>query len=141
MAARRLLILMLMLLAVSTLAAALIPPDARRQGTTSTTSTTTAPTSDATGGRLIERTVRVAGKGSRPIAIRLGDQLALTVSLGFVDQVEIPAFGVLEDAAPGAPARFDLLPDRTGHFDVELVEAGRVVAEITVARKRGGSTR
>ncbi len=128
---------MLMLLAVSTLAAALIPPQARRQVASSTTSTTTTPpTSAATGGRLVERTVRVAGRGSTRVMIRLGDQLALTVRVGFPDQVSIPAFGLIADATSDAPAHFDLLPDRTGRFDVELVERGRVAAVIEVASKR-----
>jgi len=130
---------MLMLLAVSTLAAALIPPESRRQGTISTTSTTTAaPKSAATGGRLVERTVRAAGEGATRIPIRLGDQLALTVRLGFFDQVEIPALGLIQDAAPGAPALFNVLPDRTGRLDVKLAQAGRVVAVIDVGPKRRG---
>lgn len=136
MGARRLLILMLVLLAVSTIAAALVPPQERGDGTTSTTSTTTEPSSRATGGRLVERGIRVKPHGSTAIEMRLGDQLALTVHTRFADQVEIPAFGLLEDVGPDAPARFDLLPERTGTFAVELVEAGRTVAEIRVGPKR-----
>jgi hypothetical protein len=139
MAARRLLMLMLVLLAVSTVAAALVPPEARREGTGSTTSTTAAaPTSDATGGKLVKRTVAVEPRGSTTIEIRLGDQLALTVRTRTADQVEIPAFGLLEDVDRDLPARFDLLPERTGTFDVNLVQARRTIAEIHVRPKRAG---
>jgi len=139
MVARRLLMLMLVLLAVSTIAAALVPPEARRDGTGSTTSTTTrVPVSDATGGKLVRRTIVVGPRGSTPIEIRLGDQLALTVRARSADQVEIPAFGLLEDVDRDLPARFDLLPERAGMFDVDLVDAGRTVAEIEVRPKRAG---
>src|SRR5919106_1401687 len=137
MAARRLLILMLVLLAVSTLAAALVPPQ-DEDGTTSTrTDSKAGKAGSGKGeakppGRFVSRTIRVAPNGFDRIPLVLGDQLALTVRSGAADQVSIPAFGVLEDITPVAPARFNLLPGRTGVFEVRLVEARRVIGRIRV---------
>jgi hypothetical protein len=138
MAARRLLILMLVLLGVSTLAAALVPPQGDEEQATSTGRTNGRPAQAGEDrgppGRLIERTIRVAPHGADTVRIHLDDQLALTVRSGVADQVEIPAFGQLEDLTPEAPARFNLLPDRTGTFAVRLLEAGRVIGRIEVSR-------
>jgi hypothetical protein len=145
MAARRLLILMLVLLGVSTLAAALVPPQGEEQRATSTDTKTGRPTKAGEDrgppGRLIKRTIRVAPHGADTVRIHRDDQLALTVRSGVADQVEIPAFGQLEDLTPEAPARFNLLPDRTGTFAVRLLAAGRVIGRIEVKppepRQRG----
>jgi hypothetical protein len=137
MAARRLLIVMLALLALSTLAAALVPPQARRAEETTGTETgrESRPTRDGRGapGRLVRRTID-AGRGRRPIRLRSGDQLALTVRSDVADQVEVPAFGLIEDVGRDDPARFDLLADRVGRFDIRLVEARRAIATISVRR-------
>jgi len=135
MAARRLLILMLVLLAVSTLAAALVPPQDDEAPPTSTSTAGKAGSGKGKAkppGRLVSRTIRVAPNGFDRIPLVLGDQLALTVRSGVADQVSIPAFGVLEDITPVAPARFNLLPERTGVFEVRLVEARRVIGRIRV---------
>ena len=145
MAARRLLILMVVLLGVSTLAAALVPPQGEEQRATSTDTKTGRPTQAGEDrgppGRLIKRTIRVAPHGADTVRIHRDDQLALTVRSGVADQVEIPAFGQLEDMTPEAPARFNLLPDRTGTFAVRLLAAGRVIGRIEVRspdpRRRG----
>src|SRR5918994_869381 len=135
MAARRLLILMLLLLAVSTLAAALVPPQGEREETPSnggTAATEPRPGRESLPppGTLVRRTIEVAPHGADEIELRRGDQLALTVRSGVADQVEIPAFGQLEDLTPDDPARFNLLPDRTGVFEVRLLAARRVIARV-----------
>jgi hypothetical protein len=136
MAARRLLILMLVLLAVSTLAAALVPPQDSGDETTARTETR------STGGgrngertppgRPVSRTIRVAPHGIARVHVRLDDQLALTVRSGVADQVSIPALGQIEDITPEAPARFDLLLERAGVFEVRLVDAKRTIGRIAV---------
>jgi hypothetical protein len=136
MAARRLLILMLVLLAVSTVAAALVPPQGDDEGTSERTRTgrrepgrhvkRTPP------GRLVERTIRVAPHGIARVHVRLDDQLALTVRSGVADQVSIPAFGQIEDLTPEAPARFDLLAEQAGVFEVRLLGAKRTIGRIAV---------
>jgi hypothetical protein len=141
MAARRLLILMLVLLAVSTLAAALVPPQGQREESTSRTEAAgkgskRAGKGRSPPGRLVKRTIEVRRQRSETIELRRGDQLALTVRSGATDQIEVPAFGVIEDVAPGDPARFDLLPDRTGVFSVRLLEARRTIGSIEVGPTR-----
>ena len=141
MAARRLLILMLVLLVVSTVAAALVPQRERSDETdTRTTTTATEPKprgeERAAQGRLVRRTVDVSPHGAEPVPLRLGDELALVVRAGVADQIEIPAFGRIEDIGPDDPARFDLLPDRTGTFEVRMLGARRAIARIRVRPAR-----
>jgi hypothetical protein len=141
-AARRLLILMLAVLAVSTLAAALLAPPPESERTTTTTAE--APQEDAnerrTGsGRLIEARVRATGRRPERIRASTGDQLALTVRSRSAGQVEIPAFGLIEDLGRADPARFDLLVDRPGVFEIRVAGAGRIVGRIVVRDAgRGG---
>lgn len=140
MAARRLLILMVLLLVVSTLAAALVPPPQSQREGSETETTTTEPRPERKQpqrrGRLIERTVDVSPRGPETIRMRRGDELTLTVRSDVPDQVEIPAFGRIEDVGPGDPARFDLLPAVTGIFDARLLDARRVVARLRVSPAR-----
>jgi len=135
MAARRLLIVMLALLALSTLAAALVPPQGQRADTSSTGTTAESertPKKPAPSGRLSEQAIDASSREPQTIRMRRGDELALTVRSGAPDQVEIPAFGRIEDVGRDDPARFDLLAERTGTFEVRLVEAGRVIGRISV---------
>jgi len=129
---------MLLLLVVSTLAATLVPPQAEREETTEANRTTgaRAPNESPPRGKGVARTIDASARGAERIEVRLGDQLALTVRSGTADQVEIPALGQLEDVDPDAPARFDLLPRRTGTFEVRLIDARRQVARITVRDTR-----
>ena len=143
MAARRLLILMLVLLAVSTVAAALVPPQGEDSGTTTRTRTKTAERGEhvkrTPPGRLVERTIRVAPNAIARVHVRLDDQLALTVRSGVADQVAISAFGQIEDLTPEAPARFDLLADQAGVFEVRLVDAKRTIGRIVVTSGKAGA--
>jgi hypothetical protein len=139
MAARRLLIVMVLLLAISTLAAALVPPPERRPGETgSTTQAENEPPAKASSGegRLVEVEVRTQGQGSpRSVHVAPGDQLALTVSTSSPREVTVPAFGLVEFAQPGDPARLDLLIERAGTFEIRQAGTG-VVARIVSERKR-----
>lgn len=144
MAARRLLLLMLVLLAVSSLAAALIPPQSQRdESATDTATKRTAGARDRAGaeGRLVRRTVDTRARGPRTLRLRLDDELALTVRSRTPEQVEIPAYGQLEDVGPYEPARFDVLLDRRGAFDVRTLEPGRAIARIVVGPPRKGGER
>lgn len=133
MAARRLIMAMLVLLVLSTILAALIPVERDRlRDSSSTTTTTTTPAEPA--GQLVRRSIATDDATPERIELSLGDQLELTVeSPKLADQVEIPAFGELDDVDPDFPARFDLLMLETGSFPVRLVEAGRVIARIDVS--------
>ncbi len=144
MAARRLLLLMLVLLGVSTLAAALVGNrPIREQGSGSTiasearTETEVAPPDTVPTGKSLAIKIKAGGK-LKVVPISVGDQLSLAVGVRNADLVEIPAFGLLEAAAPGAPARFDLLATAPGAYGVRLVEADRLVARIEAAEPEGG---
>ena len=143
MAARRLLILMLVLLAVSTVAAALVPPQSDDEATTESARTEPAKpgrhVKRTPPGRLVSRTIRVAPHGIARVHVRMDDQLALTVRSGVADQVSIPAFGRIEDLTPEAPARFDLLADQAGVFEVRLVDAKRTIGRIAVTSGKSGT--
>jgi hypothetical protein len=137
MAARRLLILMLTVLAVSTLAAALIAPRPEPVSPTATEHDDDAAASGPnTGGRLIEVRVRTGALRAETVRLRLGDQLELTVRSRSDGQVEIPRFGLIEDAGPGMPARFSLLMSEPGSFAVRLAGKRRDVARIEVSAPR-----
>jgi hypothetical protein len=143
MAARRLLILMLGVLAVSTLAAALLAPAPEPEPAETTTDRVENPEAPKrrTGtGHLIEAELRTTGGRFKRIRLRPGDQLALTVRSRTGAQVEIPAFGLIEDVHRDDPARFDLLAGRRGTFEVRLVSTGRVIGRVRVgtAHPTGG---
>jgi hypothetical protein len=170
MAARRLLILMLVLLGLSTLAAALMDPGRLEQdrpgsaeGTETTAANAGAETSakpegadnakatagardreearaaEGPGGKRLGASI-VIGREVKVVPIRVGDQLALRVKWDRPGLVEIPALGLLEPVAPGAPARFDVLGTDAVSYGVRLLDPGRLVARIEVtARGRDAS--
>jgi hypothetical protein len=145
MAARRLLIVMLVLLGLSTLAAALIPPQALREGTTDTTSTTeetvTAPPETPPRGKHLAAKVTVK-KGKRPVVpIEVGDQLSLIVSLApglRPDELEMPAFGLVDAVGPDEPARFEILAQSAGSYKIRFVSTRRIAARIVVEKRGAG---
>ena len=141
MAARRLLIIMLVLLGISTLAAALVDTRSfREEGTGSTiaseTEQTVPPATVPRGSPLEPVVVEVKGERVTVVRVEVGDQLPLAVSARKADLVEIPALGLLEPIAPGAPARFDLLAQEPTSYGLRLVNADRVVARIEISRAR-----
>jgi hypothetical protein len=153
MAARRLLIVMLVLLGLSTLAAALLPPQALEEDTTGSTTTTTeatetTPTETVPRGKeLAQQRIKVGGKripvvscparlrrvkGCKPI--EAGDQLSLVVSSTKADELEMPAFGLVDSVGPNKPARFEILVTSPGSYKLRFVSTGRIAARIVVER-------
>ena len=124
MAARRLLVVMVILLVTSTVAAALVPPPPEPD---STTTTTTSPRTSPvpTGGELVRATIDADAKRPKTVGVPLGDQLALAVRSKRAGQVAVRGLGLVEDVLPLAPARFDILANRTGRFDVVLLQLER----------------
>jgi hypothetical protein len=129
-----LLILMLAVLGVSTLAAALLapPPEREQEETTTEEPAPSGELRDA--GRLIETHMSVSARRPDTVRVRPGDQLSLTVRSRTGGQIEVPAFGLVEDVGRADPARFDLLAERKGVFEVRLVGSGRVIGRIAVGR-------
>jgi hypothetical protein len=134
MAARRLLIVLLVLIAVSTVAAALAPR--REQQDRTATTATAEPRPAAPAGRSLTRVVDADASPSR-IALRVGDALSLVVKSRSADQVSIPKLGLLEPVARHAPARFELVADRPGSFEVRLVNAAHGIATLVVSGPQG----
>ena len=124
MAARRLLVVMVILLVTSTVAAALVPPPPEPD---STTTTTTSPRTSPvpTGGELVRATIDADAERPKTVEVPLGDQLALTVRSKRAGQIAVRGLGLVEDVLPLAPARFDILANRTGRFDVVLLQPER----------------
>lgn len=153
MAARRLIIVLVVLFAVS-IVAALIAPDRRggligdRSSTEATSTTTTsAPEETRPAGDALPSgealTVRIDASTAKPERVEafVGDQLALEVGSDRAREIEIPAFGVTEDAAPDAPANFDLLLREPGTLEVLDADAGKVLGLLEVARPKSAAER
>ena len=132
MAARRLLIIMVVLLTISTLAAALVPPPEERSELGVELLHGEHETADRAGATAGRRAGRGRGlgpgaEGEAALESRLepGDQLALTVTSPGPGEVSVPAFGLLEFAGPGDPARFDMLVEKAGSVPGSLPGRGR----------------
>jgi hypothetical protein len=140
MAARRLLLVMIVLLVLSSLAAALVPPPPEPSGTTAETTTAERPGKQPRAeprrrGRLVSESVAAEGPPRR-IVLAPGDQLSLRVTSRRFAQVAIPGLGLLDSAAPGSPARFDLLAPAPGAYRVRALAGGRTIARIVVRDPR-----
>ena len=143
MAARRLVIVMLVLLGISVGLAALVPSresDEDTVGSTETEATETTATAEATApeeatpddSSVQTAEIKVGGRKFPVVPITLGEQVSLVVRSKLADQVEIPKLGLIDAVGPGAPARFELLPEKAGDLGIRLVNAERVVARIEV---------
>lgn len=135
MAARRLLIVMLVLLGISTLAAALVPPPEEQQGTTERpTSTSQRMGQEPRPGERVAAEISAASAKPEEVRLTQGDQLALVVQTERPAEIAVPDFGLIEFAEPGAPARFDILVERDGRFEVTAGRGGTVA---TIVAERG----
>ena len=150
MAARRLIIVLLVLFAVS-IVAALIAPERRGPllgdgSSTSTESTTTAATATkpewtntVTPPRGDSLTVRIDASTAEPESVEafVGDQLELIVGSTRAREIEIPAFGVTEDAVPRAPANFNLLLREAGRLPILDADSGELLGRLDVDMPHG----
>jgi len=143
MAARRLIIVLLVLFAVS-IAAAMIAPERQSSllgdSSTSTTESTTTTTTRSTttedelpDGESL--TVRLDASADEPETVEasVGDQLELVVGSERLREIEIPAFGVTEVAAPDAPANFNLLLRDPGRLAILDADSGELLGRLDVA--------
>ena len=143
MAARRLIIVLLVLFAFS-IAAAMIAPE-RRGGliggsssssdststsTTSTEATTTA--AELPAGEAIRERIDASAQDPATVKAFVGDQLELVVASERARAIEIPAFGVTEDAAPDAPAGFNLLLRESGRLAILDADSGELLGRLDV---------
>ncbi len=146
MAARRLIIVLLVLFAIS-VAAAVIAPDRRgtllgdrteRASTTTTTGSTTTATERLPSGAAVSGRIDASAARPESVEARVGDQLELAVTSDRARLVEIPAFGVIADAVPDAPATFNLLLREAGTLPVRDADSGALLGRIEVAVARRG---
>lgn len=139
MAARRLLIAMLIFLGISTVLAAFAPPPIEEDSETTTSSTLEEAREEPMGGQLVRVALTISEDSGElsadrdTIRIQPGDQLSLAVRVPSVVAVEIPSLGLIETAAPGGPARFDLFATEPGTHQVVAGEDDQVVARIVTA--------
>ena len=138
MAARRLLIVMVVLLGLSTLSWALVPPpeensdrpqkaapsegDAGKKGETEAKPAKPEP-------RVITARMEVSNEAPKVVVVQPGDELRLEVSGSVGEDIEIPDFGLTDTMTPDAPARFSLIVDPKGEFEVRAVESGIVAGD------------
>jgi hypothetical protein len=141
MAARRLIIVLVVLFAIS-IVAAMIAPDRRGtllggrsepSTTTTTTSSTTTAADPLPSGAAVSGRIDASAARPESVEARVGDQLELAVTSERARLVEVPAFGVIEDAVPEAPATFNLLLREAGSLPVRDAETDALLGRIEVA--------
>jgi hypothetical protein len=138
MATRRVVLLLALVLIVSSVAAALIPSPPQESTEPDKTHKERSKQRDAASqskrrGRLVVATFEAAGRHPETVRLRKGDELRMEIGSRIPVQIEISAYGLIEDASPDAPARFDILVDRRGTSAIRTVGSGRIVGRL-VAR-------
>jgi hypothetical protein len=136
LATRRLIALMIVLLFLSSLAAALVPvreETGRDETRTQVTKPQGKQGSEEPRGELVRATVAAGGK-PETVDVAVGDQLQLRVTAKQADTFELVGLSGAEDAAPAAPAYFDVLIPETGTFRLRSLISGKPVAFVE-ARK------
>lgn len=136
MAARRLIIVLVVLFAIS-IAAAAIAPDRRTtigESDETESTTTTSTLEPGSPGSVVEASIVASSGDPETIEASVGDQLALEVVTERPLQVAIEPLGLVEDATPDAPARFDILLRQAGALAVsDAQRPGEVVGRIDVS--------
>jgi hypothetical protein len=73
--------------------------------------------------------------GPAKISMRVGEELRLTVtSTGAEDTVVVNGFEQREPVSPDKPARFTIVADNPGFFDVLLQTSGTKLADLDIVR-------
>jgi hypothetical protein len=105
------------------------PSPSTDDGTT-TVSPTPSPTAEET---VIEVTVQgdqVQGP-DRPAATQ-GEEVLIVVRADIADEVHVHGYDLMDDVAPGQPARIRFVADVPGVFEVELEDAGRPLFQLEI---------
>jgi heme/copper-type cytochrome/quinol oxidase subunit 2 len=128
MAGRRFLLLIALLLGLTAVAASVGPrdrPASSEQGERDT--------GDAAVTASETRTETMsATEDPQRLVIERGELIALEVSADEQDAVSIPGLGLMDAVAPEAPARFSVLADVPGVYEVELLAADRRIGTLEV---------
>jgi hypothetical protein len=109
------------------------PPTETTTGTTTTTRTTTTRPKPAgpTPIRIVIRGGRVIG-GLERARLARGERAVLIVRADVSDHVHLHGYDIMQDVAPGAPARLRFRATIPGRFEVELEDRGLQIAQIEV---------
>jgi hypothetical protein len=120
--------------------------DDERAAPTTSTPTGTAPTE--TSGETTPPTTTLEPEGLGPVRITfeggevtgprrpeftVGDRVILVVRADVVDHVHVHGYDLMEDVAPGSPARFSFRAEAPGRFEVELEERHLPLTELVVS--------
>ncbi len=132
MAARRLIIVMGVLFAISIAAAAIAPQRPITASTESSTTTALDLTGSTTGGAEVNELLPASPSSPSTVRANVGDQLSLTVSAPRPLEVEIADFGLIANAAPAAPAIFNVLLRDPGSVAITDASSGRVIGRLVV---------
>jgi hypothetical protein len=139
MAARRLIALLVVLLVISSIATALAPPQDGGEESSTTSTTTSEPAPDdgraAADAGVVTASIDALAKDNDPVEAEVGDQLALSVRSPKTSEIEIPALGLYDTAAPGAPALFDVVLRSGG--ELEVLADGKPAGTIRVGTGGG----
>lgn len=104
-------------------------------GTSSATATMPADDGSASGGLTATMIMIRDGEpvgGHREIDAELGDQVSITVVSDTSDEVHVHGYDVFEAVGPGASVEVLFVADDAGRFEVELEDAGTLIADVTV---------
>jgi hypothetical protein len=145
MLARRLLILIAVLMGLTALTAGLAPRQVEEEPQRTPPTTTPAPQTagpaspdDSVADELAEPGVTQhvidAGPEAKPLRItaRTGERVRITVEGDVLDSVELGDGVAIDQISPGAPASFELLPDKPGSYSITLVDAERRVGRLVI---------
>ena len=124
----------------------ILRPDDESAVPTNSTPSDTAPT--VTSGEMTLPTTTQEPEGPEPVRITfeggdvtgprrpeftVGDRVILVVRADVVDHVHVHGYDLMEDVAPGSPARFSFRADAPGRFEVELEERHVPLTELVVS--------
>ena len=71
--------------------------------------------------------------GPERVELARGQQFVLVVQSDVADEVHVHGYDLMEDVAPGRPARFSFRVDDAGRFDVELEQRHQPLTELVVS--------
>jgi len=85
----------------------------------------------------VERTIRVVGgqpsAGARTLTFVKGERVAFEVVSDVADEIHVHGYDLRKDVAPGATARYAFKATIEGRFEIELENAGTLIATLEVA--------
>jgi hypothetical protein len=126
MLARRLLFALALLMALTALAAGLAP----RQTPQSESGRETATPAGEPAPDPVEATLDAQSEG-QTVQARVGQIVRIVVNSSELDSVSLAEVGT-KTAEPDSPARFELLAEVPGSYDIELLEAERRIGVLEI---------